>query len=845
MRLSALRYSAAGKAVWGRAVTAALLASLLLPAAPAEAGGPQPGTGKALTAQQQAKQARIARRHAKLDLLLNDAVEDAANGESNVIIEFNDERDALTLVKGHGGKAGRRLGILKARVAKMSNRKLKALANDTRVKKISLDRPAHGFIGRTAVTVGARAVQELMGYNGAGVGVAVVDSGITGWHDDLTVANGQGQRVSHFVDFVNGYTQPYDDWGHGTHVAGIVAGNGYDSNSTRNAIAPGANIVALKALDAQGSGTISNIIAAIDYAVANKDAFNIRVINLSLGAAVHESYNTDPLTQAAKRAVDAGIVVVAAAGNLGKAANGLPQYGAIGAPGNAPWVITVGASSTNGTVLRQDDTMAAFSSRGPTMYDYAAKPDLVAPGYGTISLTDPLSLFYTSKAQFLLGGLLNPGYQPYVALSGTSMATPVVSGTVALMLQANPDLSPNLVKAILQFTSQEYPGYDPLTQGTGFLNARGAVQLAEYFQQHVPGSAYPSMNGWSKQIFWGNKRVRGGVLTPGGTAWDSGIVWGSQPQGQNIVWGENCLDASCEGIVWGNNIVWGEAGDDNIVWGNTDDDNIVWGNGDDDNIVWGNGDDDNIVWGNAGDDNIVWGNDCGGENCDNIVWGNIGLDNIVWGNAEGLDNIVWGEADDDNIVWGNSADDNIVWGNDGEDNIVWGNDGDDNIVWGNALGQAVQQIVFGDETNEVNSLPASMWDSMFPLDAQTQAPSSTSSTTCLSLLGCSSSSGGTGDGSGSNDGSTDDGPSGASDGDNIVWGNDAPEPDASSLLNSASSALAPATFVLEPAATVVETPTTVVEPATTTILAPVTTSTTTTTTTSTTSFLSFFTKWGF
>ena len=99
------------------------------------------------------------------------------------------------------------------------------------------------------------------------------------------MANGQGQRVAHFVDFVNGYTQPYDDWGHGTHVAGIVAGNGFDTNGTRNAIAPGANIIALKALDAQGNGTISTIIAAIEYAIANKDALNIRVINLSLGAA--------------------------------------------------------------------------------------------------------------------------------------------------------------------------------------------------------------------------------------------------------------------------------------------------------------------------------------------------------------------------------------------------------------------------------------------------------------------------------------------------------------------------------------------------------------------------------
>jgi serine protease AprX len=717
MRLSAPRSNTAGKAVWGRAVLMALLATVLLSAAPAEAAGSPPGI-KVLTARQQAaRAARIARLRAKLDVRLTDAVEEAVNGESNVIIVFNDLTDGDNVVKGYGGKPGRRLGILKALVAKMPNAKLEALIGDPRVKSVHHDRPTRGFVGRTAVTVGARAVQELMGYDGAGVGVAVVDSGITAWHDDLTVANGQGQRVTHFVDFVNGYTQPYDDWGHGTHVAGIVAGNGFDTNGTRNAIAPGANIIALKALDAQGNGTISSIIAAIDYAVANKDALNIRVINLSLGAGVTESYNTDPLTLAAKRAVDAGIVVVAAAGNKGKAANGQTQYGAIGSPGNAPWVITVGASSTNGTVRRQDDTIAGFSSRGPTRYDYAAKPDLVAPGMGIISLADPMSSFYSSKTQFLLQGKVSPGYTPYIALSGTSMATPVVAGTVALMLQANPNLTPNLVKAILQFTSQEYPGYDALTQGAGFLNARGAVQLAEYFRNRIKGSTYPSMSGWSKQIFWGNKRIKGGVLTPGGSAWGANVAWGAKPQGMNIVWGENCLDSSCDGVVWGNNIVWGDSADDNIVWGNsaddnivwgnTDADNIVWGNADDDNIVWGNSDADNIVWGNSDDDNIVWGNDCGGENCDNIVWGNSGDDNIVWGNS-GEDNIVWGNSDDDNIVWGNADD----------DNIVWGNSGDDNIVWGNSVTQAVQQVVFGDETHEVSTLPSNMWDALFPLDAQ-------------------------------------------------------------------------------------------------------------------------------
>src|SRR5688572_1751485 len=672
----------ARKAVWGRGILFSLIATFALSASPIEAAGK---AGKKVSAgdpKLAALAARLARRHAKLDQHLNDAVEDQANAVSDVIIEFHGETDSVNVVRGKGGKAGRRLASLNARVAKISNAMLKALASDPRVKRIHHDRPAQGFVGRTAVTVGARAVQELMGYRGDGIGVAIIDSGITAWHDDLSVANGAGQRVAHFKDFVHGYTQAYDDWGHGTHVAGIVAGNGFDTNGTRNAIAPGAHIVALKALDGEGRGTISQIIAAIDYAIANKAAFNIRVLNLSLGAAVTESYSTDPLTLAAKRAVDAGIVVVAAAGNLGQAADGQAQYGAIGSPGNAPWVITVGASSTNGTVLRQDDTMAPFSSRGPTMYDYAAKPDLVAPGYGTISLSDPVSLFYTTRAQYLLGGRLSTSYTPYLTLSGTSMAAPVVSGTVALMLQANPNLKPNLVKAILQFTSQEYPGYDALTQGTGFLNTRGAVQLAEYFFVGGPGDAYPAMRGWSKQIFWGNKRVRGGVLTPGGTAWRSDVVWGgaSTPSGNNIVWGDNCADPSCVNIVWGNNIVWGDDGDDNIVWGNDGDDNIVWGNSDGSNIVWGNGDDDNIVWGNDGDDNIVWGN-----------------------------NIVWGDSDDDNIVWGN----NIVWGDSDDDNIVWGN----NIVWGDSAGDLLQNVV-GDETDEVNSLPSHMWDLMFPLDAQ-------------------------------------------------------------------------------------------------------------------------------
>src|SRR4029453_7894887 len=164
----------------------------------------------------------------------------------------------------------------------------------------------------------------------------------------------------------------------------------------------------------------SNVIAALGWVLENRAAYNIRVVNLSVGAAVHESYLTDPVTLAAKRVVESGVVVGAAAGNLGKNADGLRQYGGINAPGNAPWVLTVGASTTNGTVGRADDTVASFSSRGPPYLDWGAKRDLPAPGVGTVSLADPSSTFYSSKAPYLVAGTMPTAFLPYLSLTGTS-----------------------------------------------------------------------------------------------------------------------------------------------------------------------------------------------------------------------------------------------------------------------------------------------------------------------------------------------------------------------------------------------------------------------------------------
>jgi serine protease AprX len=634
------------------------------------------------------------RDHQKLDKILKER--DGRLGTSRVIITLKPGADATAEVRKLGGKVGKRLRSINGMAVELPNFVLRRLAERSEILSIHYDRPTGGQLNRAAVTVGARAAQHEFGYDGAGIGVAVIDSGITNWHDDLgykgsssLVRTVNGQRVAAWVDFVNGRIAPYDDNGHGTHVAGIIAGNGANTYGARAGIAPAAHLIGLKVLDERGRGVISDVIAALDWVIANRAAYNIRVVNMSVGAAVTESYRTDPLTVAAKRAVDAGVVVVTAAGNLGKNAQGRLQYGGITAPGNAPWVLTVGASSHQGTVTRIDDVMAPYSSRGPSAIDFEAKPDVVAPGTGMVSLSDPLSTMYVTKSAFLMNGSMFTSYKPYLSLTGTSMASPVVAGTVALMLQANPSLTPNMVKAIVQYTAQQYPGWDHLSQGAGFLNTRGAVQLARYFRTAKSGDRLPMPRSWSKQVIWGNRRITGGVIRPNANAFALGTTWGAAASrtGDNLVWG-TLFGGDKDNIVWG---TFDLLGTDNIVWGT-----VVGSSGE--NIVWGTyRSGENIVWGTLSTvDNIVWGTDCGGADCENIVWGTSlpGLvDNIVWGTAELVENIVWGTSGlVDNIVWGTSSEqDNMTWGNSGEDSPLFDDPEGSPVNYDNTIWEALFQ----------------------------------------------------------------------------------------------------------------------------------------------------------
>lgn len=587
-------------------------------------------------------------------------------------------------------QSGDRLGIINGYVLDVPDSALDQVIGPASVRSAHVDRPIWAADYLSTRSTGADVAGEALGYSGEGVGVAVIDSGITTWHDDLTPAGKRfrsypysNQRVSKFVDFVAGQRMPYDDHGHGSHVAGIILGNGYDSSGRQAGMAPDASLIALKVLDQDGKGTISRLIAALDWVSANARQYNIRVVNLSAGAGVTESYWTDPLTLAAKRVVDQGIVVVAAAGNLGRNVQGATQYGGILCPGNAPWVLTVGASSTEGTVRRRDDVRAGFSSLGPTRGDYLAKPDLLAPGYGILSLAVPGSALFEANPQYLVRGNVKTASPAYLSLSGTSMAAPQIAGALALMFEANPGLTPNLAKAILQYTAQTYPAYNALEQGAGFVDVLSAVRLAKFYARNRAGARMPVQSTWSQHVLWGNYMLSGGYLNPRANAWSTAVVWGAPSLTatggtENIVWGTAC--SPCDNIVWGT--------------GDANGDNIVWGTGGGDNIVWGTNGADNIVWGTSAGlaDNIVWGTACGGDNCQNIVWGTNGADNIVWGTAKHGDNIVWGTDGRDNIVWGTDGRDNIVWGTDGRDNIVWGTSESDNIVWGTA---GADNIVWG------------------------------------------------------------------------------------------------------------------------------------------------------
>ena len=282
---------------------------------------------------------------------------------------------------------------------------------------------------------------------GKGVGVAVIDTGIAGQLPDFRATGTTSSRV-----IANAVTNPDartpgDAYGHGTHVAGIIGGNGWNRSYTDPlrgkyvGIAPEANLISVKVSDDEGEASVLDVIYGLQFVVDNKAAYNIRVVNLSLESSDPQSYKTDPLDAAVEAAWFNGIVVVAAAGNRGTAADAVTY-----APGNDPYVITVGAVDDKNTKGVTDDQITSWSSRGTTQ-DGFAKPDLYAPGAHIVSTLAPNSAFATMCPSCVRDG-------GYIQAGGTSMAAPIISGIVAAILEKRPTWTPNQVKGALLSTTR-------------------------------------------------------------------------------------------------------------------------------------------------------------------------------------------------------------------------------------------------------------------------------------------------------------------------------------------------------------------------------------------------------
>jgi serine protease AprX len=396
---------------------------------------------------------------------------------------------------------------------------------------------------------------------GKTVGVAVIDSGLQPATELPAFA---------FFDFtttVNGGAA-YDDYGHGTHIAGLIRANAPPTNNPFGGmvgVSPGVRLISMKVLDGTGQGYTSTVLTALETVLNNQASLAIDVINLSLGHPITEPGAGDPLVQAVEALSRKGIVLVVAAGNWGRnPTTGLSAYAGITSPGNAPSALTVGALDTNQTVTRTDDQVPVYSSRGPTWYDGVVKPDVVAPGHSLVSLAAIGSSLYTRfPDQRVADGT---GATRYMRLSGTSMATAVTTGVVALLIERHRSVSklpltPNDVKAVLQFTAIPVNGADVFTQGAGAVNPPGALAVVAA----LTGNADKTLRSttvvqptttigtetytWNQAVIWGHTFVYGDSVYANEPAWGSLTTWGSA-----VIWGHSW---SGDGdLVWDSAATW-------------------------------------------------------------------------------------------------------------------------------------------------------------------------------------------------------------------------------------------------------------------------------------------------
>jgi serine protease AprX len=387
-----------------------------------------------------------------------------SNGTIDVIIgaEDSDKLEQLkeTVRDDSGSKIKDDLHIINsfsAEIDPYNTNVISLLGDETNIsldEKVSLIKPYEEIpVGDVQIKLDvaneAMNVDKLwdMGLKGKGTTIAVIDTGIHP-HKDF------GNRIIGFKDFVKGKDgagNAYDDNKHGTHCASIAAGDGKLSGGKFTGVAPEANLVGIKALDSAGNGSFSDIIKGVQWAVDNKEKYGINVVTMSLGGRATKAPQNDPIVQAVEKAVDKGITMIVAAGNEG------PNQKTIGTPAQSPKALTIGALDDKGTVDKDDDAVARFSSRGPTKFDEKIKPDVIAPGVKITAAGNK---------------------DGYITLSGTSMSAPHAAGMAALLIQGAPNAKPDKLKDAIMQTADKLKDtrFGEYDQGKGAIDVLGALK---------------------------------------------------------------------------------------------------------------------------------------------------------------------------------------------------------------------------------------------------------------------------------------------------------------------------------------------------------------------------------
>ncbi|KAB8330861.1 S8 family peptidase [Scytonema tolypothrichoides VB-61278] len=461
----------------------------------------------------------------------------APNKVVAVIVQLTHGAEGTTsAISALGGAVTAELRLINALAVSLPARQLPALAALDTVRQVSLDAPLidTAFAAPASIPTSSLAVayndaieatklwNEAPAYlRGDGVGVAIVDSGVNP-QEDLYTPAGQNRLVA-AVSFQPGYNQTsFDHYGHGNHTAGIVGSSGRRSSYKYIGVAPYANLINVRVLDDNGVGSLSSLIQGLQWIFENHKAYNIRVANISLSSSQPESYLDSPVSAAVEALWFEGIVVVVSAGNGGASA--------LYPPANDPFVITVGATDDRGTKATSDDRMADFSAYGVTS-DGHAKPDLVAPG------TNIVSLIANQNSKLMVDHPTHMVGQSYFRMSGTSMAAPMVSGAIALLLQDEPQLTPDQVKQRLLSNARAFD--KPLRAGAGHLNIYAAVHGIQMGSANQGLQVNRLLAGGSTSLFW-NGATDGTVSWRGkGTAFFGDVSWRGKTNGTlatSLVW---------------------------------------------------------------------------------------------------------------------------------------------------------------------------------------------------------------------------------------------------------------------------------------------------------------------